>query len=393
MNILFYISIIVFTGIIISKVLSKFKLPKVTGYLIGGLIIGPSLLGIIPGELVGDLRIISDMALAFIAYNIGSEFNFIQLKKMGRNIITITLFQTLATMFFVTIAIAVISGQPFSFSLVLGAISAATAPAATVMVIRQYRAKGEVVDTLLPVVALDDAICIIAFGIAASVARALLGKAGTISFSNMFVIPLMEVAGALVLGLLMGIFLILLIRKIHGETELMSLVIAVVLATAAVSIRFNLSSLLSCMMLGATLVNTIPNFKRAFTITDRFTPALYVAFFTASGVELNLSVLKAIGLVGIVYIVSRGIGKLSGSYLGAKMSRASANVHKYLGFTLLPQAGVAIGLSMVAKGILPDPYGEQVRTIVLAGTMVFELIGPVITKYALIKAGEIKQVS
>lgn len=387
---LFYLSVIIFTGIITSKILSRFRLPNVTGYLIGGLIIGPSILGIIPQETIGDLKIISEMSLAFIAYNIGSEFNLTELKRMGKNIVTITVFQTFATMFFVTIAIALICGQPFSFSLVLGAISAATAPAATVMVIKQYRAKGEVVNTLLPVVALDDAICIIAFGIATSVARAFIGQTGTVSIFNMLVTPLIEVIAALALGLVMGVFLILLIKKIEGETELMSLVIAVVFATAAISLRYNLSSLLSCMMLGATLVNIIPNFKKAFTIVDRFTPALYVAFFTASGVELNLSILKSVGLIGIVYIVFRIIGKLSGSYLGAKVSNASANVRKYLGYTLLPQAGVAIGLSMVAKNLLPDPYGEQLRTIVLAGTIIFELIGPVITKNALIKAGEIK---
>ena len=262
----------------------------------------------------------------------------------------------------------------------MGAISAATAPAATVMVIKQYRARGEVVNTLLPVVALDDAICIIAFGIATSVARAFVGQTGTISVFNMLVIPMLEVIAALALGLIMGVFLILLIKKIDGETELMSLIIAIVFATAAISLRFNLSSLLSCMMLGATIVNVIPNFKKAFTIADRFTPALYVAFFTASGAELNLSVLRSVGLIGIVYIVFRIIGKLAGSYLGARVSNASENVRKYLGFTLLPQAGVAIGLSMVAKSILPHPYGDQVRTIVLAGTIVFELLGPVITK-------------
>lgn len=390
MNFLFYISIIVFTGIIAAKIFSRFRLPNVTGYLIGGLIIGPSLLGIIPQEAMGDLKIVSEMALAFIAYGIGSEFNLSQLKKMGKNTITITLFQSIATMLFVTAAIAFISGQSLSFSLVLGAISAATAPAATVMVIKQYRARGEVVNTLLPVVALDDAICIIAFGIATSVARAFVGQTGTISLFNMLVIPMLEVIAALALGLIMGVFLILLIKKIDGETELMSLIIAIVFATAAISLRFNLSSLLSCMMLGATIVNVIPNFKKAFTIADRFTPALYVAFFTASGAELNLSVLRSVGLIGIVYIVFRIIGKLAGSYLGARVSNASENVRKYLGFTLLPQAGAAIGLSMVAKSILPHPYGDQVRTIVLAGTIVFELLGPVITKNALIKAGEIK---
>lgn len=390
MSILFYLAIILLIAIFVSKILSKLKLPNVTGYLIAGLLIGPSMLGIIPKNVVSQFGIISEVALAFIAYNMGSEFNLAELKKMSKGVLVITIFQSLAAMVCVMISMMLLFNQPFSFSLVLGAISCATAPAATIMVIKQYNAKGQVVDTLLPVVALDDAVCIIAFGISTSIAKALMKNTGGISIFNMIVSPLIEVALALAFGFFMGILLVILIKRIEGENELLTMIIAVVFATAAICIKFNLSSLLTCMMIGTTVVNILPNFKKAFTIVERFTPPIYVAFFTISGIELDISILKTVGVIGIGYIVFRIIGKVSGAYMGAKISNSPDNVKKYLGFTLLPQAGVAIGLSMIAQNILPAPYGSQVRTIVLAATVVYELIGPSFTRRALVKAGEIE---
>ena len=390
MNILFYLAVILLVSIFTSKILSKFKLPNVTGYLIAGLLIGPSIFNIIPKDIVDNFSIISEVALAFIAYNMGSEFNLTELKKMSKGIVTITLLQSLSAMAFVMLSMMLIFDQPLSFSLVLGAISCATAPAATVMVIKQYQARGQVVDTLLPVVALDDAVCIIVFGISTSIAKTLMVNAGQLSIFNMLLSPLVEVILSLGLGLLMGIFLVILIKRINGENELLTTIIAIIFATAAICIKFNLSSLLTCMMVGTTVVNMIPNFKKAFTIVERFTPPVYVAFFTISGVELNISILKAVGFVGIGYIVFRIFGKVFGSYLGAKISNSPAAIRKYLGFTLIPQAGVAIGLSMIAKNIFPEPYGSQIRAIVLAATVIYELLGPSITKNALIKAGEIK---
>lgn len=390
MSILFYLAIILLIAIFVSKILSKLKLPNVTGYLIAGLLIGPSMLGIIPKNVVSQFGIISEVALAFIAYNMGSEFNLAELKKMSKGVLVITIFQSLTAMAFVMLSMMLLFNQPFSFSLVLGAISCATAPAATIMVIKQYNAKGQVVDTLLPVVALDDAVCIIAFGISTSIAKALMKNTGGISIFNMIVSPLIEVALALAFGFFMGILLVILIKRIEGENELLTMIIAVVFATAAICIKFNLSSLLTCMMIGTTVVNILPNFKKAFTIVERFTPPIYVAFFTISGIELDISILKTVGVIGIGYIVFRIIGKVSGAYMGAKISNSPDNVKKYLGFTLIPQAGVAIGLSMIAQNVLPDPFGAQVRTIVLAATVVYELIGPSFTRRALVKAGEIE---
>lgn len=390
MHMLFYIAVILFAGMGTAKILSKFKLPNVTGYLIAGLIIGPSLLGIIPKEASDKLSIISEAALSFIAYSIGSEFNIENLKRVGKGVIIITVLEALTAVFLVDIVMIFVLGQPVAFSLVLGAIAAATAPAATLMVVRQYKAKGPVVDTLLPVVAMDDAVGIMAFGISTTIAQTLVKNSGSISIAKIILIPLFEIVAALAIGFGMGILLTYLSKKVKGEDGLLSIVIAVLFATAGIAIRFNLSSLLACMMIGATLTNLDPNNKRAFTTVDRFTPPVLISFFTIAGVQLDLSILKEVGLLGIVYIVVRVVGKMLGAYLGAKISDFPDTVQKYLGFTLIPQAGVAIGLSMIAQNTLPSPYGAQVRTIVLAGTVIYELLGPMITKTALIKAGEIK---
>jgi Kef-type K+ transport system membrane component KefB len=390
MHILFYLAVILLTGIVTAKILAKIKLPNVTGYLIAGLIIGPSVLGIIPKGSVDKLSIISEVALAFIAYSIGSEFNLTHIKKMSRGIILITLLQSLMATLLVTLTMIFIFGKSISFSIILGAIAAATAPAATLMVIRQYNAKGPLVNTLLPVVAMDDAVCIMAFGIATTIAKALISSTKNISVFSLIVSPIIEIVSALIIGFLMGIFLILISKKARGEDELLSIVIATIFATAGIAIRFNLSSLLACMMVGATLTNLAPNNKKVFTVVEGFTPPIFVSFFTIAGIQLDLSVLKSVGMIGAAYIIVRVIGKVFGSYLGAKISEAPDNIKKYLGYTLLPQAGVAIGLSMIVQNILPDPYGIQIRAIILAATVIYELLGPLITKKALMKAGEIK---
>lgn len=390
MHMLFYIAIVLFAGMFFAKILAKFKLPNVTGYLIAGLIIGPSILGIIPKEGADKLSIISEAALSFIAYSIGSEFNIENLRNVGRGVIVITIFEALTAVALVDMSMIFIFKQSVPFSLVLGAIAAATAPAATLMVIRQYKAKGPVVNTLLPVVAMDDAVGIIAFGISTTIAKAILNNSTNISVFKIIFIPLLEIFFALLLGFMMGIILTYLSKKARGEDGLLSIIIAVLFATTGIAIRFELSSLLACMMVGATLINIDPNNKRAFTTVERFTPPVLISFFTIAGVQLDLSILKDVGVLGIAYVIIRVIGKMLGAYLGARISKFPSTVQKYLGYTLIPQAGVAIGLSMVAQNTLPHPYGVEIRTIVLAGTVIYELVGPMITKMALIKAGEIQ---
>ena len=390
MHMLFYLGVIILAGMIMAKILSKFKLPNVTGYLVAGLIIGPSVLGIIPKESAGKLSIISEAALSFIAYSIGSEFNIDNLKRLGKGIITITVLEALMAVALVDLSMIFIFKQSVPFSIVLGAIAAATAPASTLMVVRQYKAKGPVVNTLLPVVAMDDAVGIIAFGVSSTIAKALLNNNAAISVTKIIFVPLLEIFSALLLGVVMGILLTYISKKAKGEDQLLSIVLAFIFVTAGIAISLNLSSLLACMMIGATLININPNNKKAFSTVDRFTPPILILFFTIAGVQLDLSVLKDVGILGLAYVIIRVVGKMLGAYLGARISKFPQTVQKYLGFTLIPQAGVAIGLSMVAQSIMPQPYGDVIRAIVLAGTVIYELVGPVITKTALIKAGEIE---
>ncbi|HBG16382.1 MAG TPA: hypothetical protein DDW93_06335 [Firmicutes bacterium] len=278
--------------------------------------------------------------------------------------------------------------QPVAFSLVLGAIAAATAPAATIMVVRQYKAKGPLVSTLLPVVAMDDAVAIIVFGFSTAAAQAIISTGIDGSIGILIFRSLREIVLALFIGFLVGLFLSYFSRKAKGEEELLSLTIASLFLTIGISYFLKVSPLLSCMMVGATVSNLAYNKNRLFSIVDRFTPPIFLAFFTLAGVELKFDILHQVGLIGAGYVVFRVIGKMLGAYLGAKITDAPAVVQKYLGLALIPQAGVAIGLSMITEQIIPG-MGAVIRTIILSATVIYELVGPVAAKIALKKAGEI----
>lgn len=389
MHTLYYVAIIVFSGIFMARIVSKIKLPHVTGYLLAGVLIGPSVLNLVPVEASAKLTIISEVALGFIAYSIGSEINFQHLKKVGKSLITITLFEALTPVVLVTLAMIFIFKQSVPFSIVIGSIAAATAPAATIMVIKQYKAKGPVVDTLLPVVAIDDAIAIISFGIAFTVAKSLVKSNGNFSIIQAIVFPIWEIVLALIIGFIVGLALSYIIPKIKGEDELLSIVIASIFISIGFAELAHVSTLLVCMMIGVTVANLSNNSVKTLNIVNRLTPPIFVAFFTLAGVELDLGVLRYAGLIGIGYIIFRSLGKVLGASVGSKIAKSDKKVQKYLGFTLLPQAGVAIGLSMIAQTSMPS-LGTNIRTIILASTVVYELAGPLIAKTALIKAGEIK---
>lgn len=389
MNMLFYIAIILLAGIGMAKLSSLVKLPNVTGYLVAGLLIGPSVLKIIPQDVTSQMGILSEAALGMIAFSIGSEFNFKYLKKLGTGIIILTVVQALGAFIAVFAAMAIIFRQNIAFSLLISSIAMATAPAATLMVVRQYKAKGPLVDTLLPVVAIDDAVCIIAFGLSTAVARSILNPNERASLAVEIFKPMGEIVLAIAIGFFLGIVLLFIKRKVRGEDELLGIILGILFLGISLAIKLNLSSLLLCMALGTAVTNFAPNAKKVFSIIDRFTPPLYVAFFTISGAELDLGVLKYAGLMGIGYILTRSIGKIAGAYIGSICTGASKNIRKYLGITLLPQAGVAIGLSMVVQVIIPE-YGASIRAIVLCATLIYELVGPALTKLSLIKAGEIE---
>ena len=383
---IFYVAILLFSGLIFARIFSKIHFPEVTGFLIAGIIIGPSVLGIIPEEGVKNLEIISSVALSFIAFSIGAEMKISALKKLGEKIILITVFEALTALFVVLLGCLFIFKYDLPFSLSLASIACATAPAATLMVIRQYKAKGEMVDILLPVVALDDAVCIIAFGICSSMAVSIL-QGGALSVFSMFIYPVIEILESIALGLVGGFIFVLLSKKMRTDNELLSFIIAVIFMLSAVSDMLNLSGLLTLMSASVLIANLGATPRRYFDMVDRVTPPIFMSFFVISGADLNLAGLKAVGAVGIFYIFARAFGKYLGAFSAAKISGLSKKVQSYLGLTLIPQAGVAIGLSLIASREIPDPHGTMIRTIILGATIVYELVGPLLAKFALTKTG------
>ena len=364
------------------------RLPNVTGYLVAGLIIGPSVLNLVDAETLSGLDMISEMALGFIAFSVGGEFKIDYFKKVGVTPIVIAFMESFVAVLFVIIAM-LIARYSLPFSLVLGAIAAATAPAATIMVIRQYKAKGSVTDTLLSVVALDDAVALILFGIAVAVAGALKNSASG-GLAATLLSPVIELGGAVLIGLVLGFLLRFPLGWLKVKSDKLIVSIAFVLLGVGIATWLGLSSLLLCMAMGAALANTSAYSTEAMGLVDAFTPPIFMLFFMVSGAELQLSVLPTISVVGVIYIVMRVAGKYTGALLGAVMCRADSNIKKYLGPALIPQAGVAIGLSLLATQVVPE-YGSQIRAVVLCATLIYELIGPAVTKFSLIKAGEIKK--
>ncbi len=394
MNILLLIGVAMAAGLLVSRGARAVKLPNVTAFLVAGLVIGPCVAGIISREQAASLGVISEAALGFIAYSIGGEFKLSYLKKIGKAPLTITASQGLMTAFCVDAGLLGLGalfpalGITAPLALLLGAIALATAPAATLMVVRQYKAKGPVTQMLLPVVAMDDALGLMVFSISASVAQGMLG--GEMTVKSMLLSPLIEIVGSFALGAALGFVLAFGARFFASRGNKLALSIACVLAGVGLCDMWNLSSLLVCMMIGAVMVNMSQQREVLIEQCDRFTPPLFLLFFVLSGADLDLSVLPSVGVIGVLYLLLRSVGKWGGSMLGALCVHADENIRKYLGLTLLPQAGVAIGMAALVSARFPT-LGAQVNTIVLAGVLVFELAGPVITKLALTRAGEIPQ--
>ena len=394
--ILLQMGILILTGLLFSKLAKLVKLPNVTGYLVGGLLVGPSVLGalgipLITDEFLTEMNSVSEVALGFIAFTIGTQFQFEYFKRVGSGPIVIAIFEALIAVVCVFLGMVFILRCDVAFSLVLSAIAAATAPAATLMVIKQYKADGEVTKNLMSVVALDDAVALVIFGIMVAVANALNGNTDNLTWTILS--PFVEVFASLAIGFVVGILLSLLLKWFTGRSNRISVICAVILIVVSLSavITFlNLSTLLACMMMGAVFTNTTKrsNVNTIMELCDRFTPPLLILFFTISGASLKLNILLTVGLVGLVYIVMRVVGKVAGAYLGATITKSPSTVKKWLGLALIPQAGVAIGLTIVAGNVVPD-YANEIRAVVLCATLIYELVGPAITKFALKRAGEI----
>ena len=406
------LSIAMIAGLALSRVAKLLKLPAVTSYLVAGILIGPFCLGLlgVPGlgfismENVKDYKIFSEVALGFIAFTIGNEFRLEQLKKIGKQATVIGIVQGVFAAVLVDIVlIALHFAMPekitLSVAITLGAIATATAPAATLMVVRQYKAKGKLTEILLPVVALDDAVGLMVFAISFGIAKAL--TSGAFDLVSVILNPVIEIVLSLLLGTVMGIIFSFAEKMFHSNSKRMALSITFVILTVALSmmefeigtVKIGFSSLLVCMMLGTVFCNLCDFSSDMMERVDRWTAPLFVLFFVLSGAELELSVFSDIAIVGvgIVYMIARSAGKYIGSYASAKAVHCDGTVCKYLGITLLPQAGVAIGMSLQASTTPGfELEGALIRNIALFAVLIYELIGPTLTKIALIKSGDIE---
>lgn len=375
-------------ALLMTRVMKKISLPNVTGYLIAGLIAGPYCLKLYNSENLDALSIITNVALGFIAFSIGGEFKLSSLKQLGAKIFVITVFEAVGASVLV-ITTLVLLKFPLTLALVLGAIASATAPAATLMVVRQYKAQGPVTSTLLPVVAIDDAVCLMLFSILSSVAKSLESEGGFNLYQTILK-PIIEIVLSLVIGFVLGIILSIGTKFFKSRANRISLVVTAVFLGVGISDKFGLSSLLLCMAIGAALANYSPVSDPVMDGSERWTPPLFMLFFVISGAQFNFSVLKTVGAVGVIYILMRSFGKYFGAMLGCKIAGTEKTVRQYLGITLLPQAGVAIGMAQLSLTVVPE-YGEQIRAVVLCATLVYELVGPLLTKLSLQKAGEIQK--
>ena len=410
MNTLLSVSIALLAGLLMTRAFKPLKLPSVTAYLIAGVLIGPYCLGSLnlnsvgfnSMEAVGSLSLISDVALGFIAFSIGNEFRIDDLKSTGKQALIIGIFQALTATLFVDLALyGAHLLMPDKLTLpqviTLGAIATATAPAATLMVVRQYKAKGPLTSLLLPIVALDDAVGLIVFAVSFGIAKTLVSAGGVDAFS-IIVTPIVEIICSLGLGAIMGYVLTQLEKLFNSNTNRLNLTIAVVLLTASLStLSFNIgpvhisfSSLLTCMMLGTVFCNICELSHDLMAAADKWTSPLFALFFVISGAELELNVFTdwAIVVIGVIYIIFRSLGKYLGTFASAKVSGCNDNICKYLGITLLPQAGVALGMCATAMQLGPD--GALIRNITLFAVLIYELFGPVFTRQALTWAGDIQ---
>ena len=412
MNILLSVSVALLTGLLMTRAFKPFKLPAVTAYLIAGVLIGPYCIGALHIEGLGFstmdevsvLSLVSQVALGFIAFSIGNEFRLSDLKKIGKQAFVIGIFQALVATLFVDLALLAVhlmmpEKLTLAQALTLGAIATATAPAATLMVVRQYKAKGPLTSLLLPIVALDDAVGLVAFAVSFGIAKTLVS--GTVDLISILVNPLVEIVCSLLLGAIMGWFLTQLEKMFNSNTNRLNMTIAFVFMTVALSmmsfhigpVHVGFSSLLVCMMLGTVFCNICPLSHDLMGAADKWTSPLFALFFVISGAELELSVFTDIAIVGIgvIYIIFRCLGKYTGTFASAKATKCEPQICKYLGITLFPQAGVALGMCTTAMQL--GAQGNLIRNITLFAVLVYEIVGPLLTKMALTAAGDIKPMS
>ncbi|MBD3368602.1 MAG: hypothetical protein GF405_10610 [Candidatus Eisenbacteria bacterium] len=391
-NLIFGVGALLLAGFVGGKLATLLKLPTISGYIVAGLLLGPSVLNVVPDHIVESLAPVPHIALGLIAITIGSEFRIAKLRKTGRNIVIITATQLVVTFVAVSAALRAL-GAPPPMALLLGAIASATAPAATVAIATELRARGHLVSTLFGVVALDDAFAITLFGFVMAFAASMVGGAAG-SPAAMIIHPLQEIAISIALGVAVGYLVHRLVLNRKSNNEIIVIVLGFVLLVSGVAVSIGVSALIANMMMGFVLVNLSAKNSRVMRILEPLSPPIYAAFFALAGTELDVRTLAQTGALGGAYLLARAVGKYGGAYLGAGLARDSAATRRYLGLALLPQAGVAIGLILVLQdtpAFMELPYMRQMVNIVLASILVNEVIGPPLTKIALVRSGSTRR--
>ena len=380
------LAVMLFSGFLMTRLTKLAHLPNVTGYILAGVLIGPCVLNLIPETVQNGMDFVTDVALAFIAFGVGKYFKLGRLRKNGRSVLILTFFESLIAALLVFLVMAFVFRLPIPFSLLLGAIGSATAPASTIMTIRQYKAKGQFVDILLQIVALDDAVALLAFSVCAAIAQAMEGGGGI--SPKAVLLPILWNLLALAAGALAGFLLHKLIGEHRSSQHRLVLVTALLLSITGFCTALDISPLLACMVMGAVYINVSGN-KKGFKQVNGFTPPIQLLFFVLSGMRMDLTALKAAGLIGVVYFLVRIIGKYAGAWLGAVLGKASVPIRRYLGLALIPQAGVSIGLALLGQRILPAESGALLSTIILSSGVLYEMIGPACAKAAIFLSGSV----
>lgn len=394
MDIFFFIGVAVLVGFAGGKLSHKIKFPSVVGYLIAGLILGPSFLNLLHPQVLDKLVVFNDLALSIIAFIIGSELNFSNLKKLGKGIITIIFSESFSAFFLVTLGVYLLTKKLY-LALILGAIAPASAPAGTAVVLQEYKAKGPLTQALYAVVGFDDGLGIIIFAFASAVAKLIMGKSVGI-MEEAIKGPILEITGSLVLGAVLGFLLGFFVRRLRRKEDILALSLATIFILTGISKFFHFSLILSNLTLGMIFANffLFAN-RRVQEVLSSIASPIYIIFFVMAGAHLNIKLLPAMGILGLVYILCRTAGLVAGASLGATISKSPSVIRKYLGWGILSQAGVAIGLAMLVVTEFPSLGVEgknlalKVINTIAATTIVFEILGPIGVKYAITKAGEI----
>ena len=405
-NLMLGLTVILLTGLAFGKLSKILNIPNVTGYLLGGFLIGPGLLtllfsdfpGIIGTDFIHALKIIADIELAFIAFSIGAEFKLEYLKRLGPAPIIIAFLESFLAVVFITLGLLMF-GFPLYIALAFGAVGGATAPAATVMVIRQYKAKGPLTEMIYSVVALDDASGLIFFGIVTAIIKIITGQSsGDIGW--LMVLPVIEILASIVFGLVLGYGLKLMTEWFTGRGNRISIVVALLFLAIGfarfvnVEFGFGLSSLMAGMAMGTIFTNTSKHVDQVMPLVERVTPPFVILFFVLAGADIQLNNFNVAAIaILLIYLVFRVGGKIVGSFLGARISKAGKQVERYLGFGLLPQGGIALGLSILMLDIIPPslglPYdGGLLRVVIIGAVFISEIFGPILLKEVLIRSKE-----